>query len=229
MLRQRRGDGRIGPALRGAVAIGVPALLAGLAVALLTNSSHDPPAPRPVVADGQAAARLARARPVHQGDGGRHAPPAFLRIRAAGIRVRVEPVAARGGELEVPPINRVGWVRGGPRPGEPGRTVLIGHRDSQAGPAPFAGLATLSVGDRVETIGRGSRNHYRVSGVQELPKSAFPAARVYATTRHSSLALITCEGVFAPASGYADNLIVYARAVGPGSSDAKRRAGDRSA
>ena len=199
--------------MRGALAICLPALAVGLAVALLTQPTEVPPEVRSVVADGQAAARLARARPQHPRRGARPAPPAFLRIRAAGIRVRVEPVAVRGGELEVPPIDRVGWVRGGPRPGEPGRTVLIGHRDSQAGPAPFAGLATLSVGDRVQTIARGSRKRYQVSGVQELPKASFPATRVYATTRHSSLALITCEGAFEPASGYADNLIVYARAL----------------
>ena len=95
--------------------------------------------------------------------------------------------------------------------------MLIGHRDSQAGPAPFAGLASLDPGTRVETIGRGARQPYRVSGIQELPKTAFPAARVYASTDNSTLALITCEGVFAPPTGYPDNLIVYAREVGAGS------------
>jgi LPXTG-site transpeptidase (sortase) family protein len=218
----------VGPAIRGGLAVAVPALLAGLAVALLTQPEPDPPPPRPVLADGQAAAKLAAARPVHRRAGARPAPPAFLRIRAAGITVRIQPIAARRGELEVPPVDRVGWFRRGPRPGEPGRTVLIGHRDSEAGAAPFAGLAGLSVGDRVETIARGSRDRYRVSRVEELPKSEFQASRVYATTDRSSLALITCEGVFEPASGYSDNLIVYARAVGRESSG-KRRAGDRSA
>ena len=111
----------------------------------------------------------------------------------------------------MPPVERVGWVRSGPRPGEPGRTVLIGHRDSQAGPAPFAGLASLDPGTRVETIARGARHTYRVTSVQQVPKSDFPATRVYASTDGSTLALITCEGAFEEATGYLDNLIVYAR------------------
>jgi sortase (surface protein transpeptidase) len=100
--------------------------------------------------------------------------------------------------------------------------VLIGHRDSQAGPAPFAGLTTLAPGDHVETIAGHSHDLYRVSGIQEIAKSDFPAARVYATTRRSSLALITCDGLFSEPTGYADNLIVYARQIaGPGSHEAR--------
>ena len=208
-VRRRRGLGRTVGSL---LLIAVPALLAGIAVALLTDS--DPgPAPEPelgsLVVKGKGP--TADRERSHGRSHGRPPPPSVLRIRAAGIRVPVQPVGTKGGELAVPPVNRVGWVRGGPRPGEPGRTVLIGHRDSQAGPAPFAGLTTLSPGDRVETIAGHSHDLYRVSGIQEIPKSDFPAGRVYATTRNSSLALITCDGLFSEATGYADNLIVYAR------------------
>jgi hypothetical protein len=90
--------------------------------------------------------------------------------------------------------------------------VLIGHRDSSAGLAPFAALATLEAGALVEVVdGHGRAHRYRVDGITQLPKSHFPAAGVYAPTDRSTLALITCEGVFEPASGYRDNLIVFAR------------------
>lgn len=226
-IRRRRGLGRTVGSL---LVIAVPALLAGIAVALLTN-----PGPAPELELGSLVVRgkgptadrgRGHGRPAERRHG-RPAPPSVLRISAAGIRVPVQPVGTKGGELEVPPVNRVGWVRGGPRPGEPGRTVLIGHRDSKAGPAPFAGLTTVSRGDRVETIAGHSHDLYRVSGIQEIRKSEFPAARVYATTRHSSLALITCDGLFSEPTGYADNLIVYARAVSSPSAHRPHRAGRR--
>lgn len=218
-VRRRRGFGRTAGSL---LLIAVPALLAGIAVALLTNPG---PAPEPEL--GSLVVRGKGPTADRERSHGRPPPPSVLRIRAAGIRVPVQPVGTNGGELAVPPVNRVGWVRGGPRPGEPGRTVLIGHRDSQAGPAPFAGLTTLGPGDRVETIAGDSHDLYRVSGIQEIPKSEFPAGRVYATTRHSSLALITCDGLFSEPTGYADNLIVYARAVGAPSARRAHGAGRR--
>ena len=97
-------------------------------------------------------------------DDRRPAPPALLRVRSADVAVAVEPVRARGDEIEVPPVERVGWLRGGPRPGEPGRTVLIGHRDSTSGPAPFAALATLERGARVEVIDDRGQVRHTVSG-----------------------------------------------------------------
>jgi LPXTG-site transpeptidase (sortase) family protein len=215
-LRRHR-PGGVRRTIGGVLVIGVPALIAGIAVALLTDPG---PAPQPEL--GSLVVRGKGPTANRDGTHGRRPPPSVLRIRAAGIRVPVQPVGTRGGELEVPPIDRVGWVRGGPRPGEPGRTVLIGHRDSQAGPAPFAGLTTLAPGDHVETIAGHSHDVYEVSGIQEIAKSDFPAARVYATTRRSSLALITCDGLFSEPTGYADNLIVYARQIaGPGSHEAR--------
>jgi hypothetical protein len=53
-----------------------------------------------------------------------------------------------------------------------------------------------------------------VTAIQQVAKSRFPAARVYSSTRGSTLALITCDGLFDERSdSYVDNLIVYAREV----------------
>jgi LPXTG-site transpeptidase (sortase) family protein len=190
----------------------LPAVAAGAAVILLAAPEGAPSgALRPVVADLPAPApRLARAPARH----GRQPPPSLVRVRSRSIDVPVVPIDAEDGHLVVPPVDRVGWVRGGPRPGEPGRTVLIGHRDSATGAAPFAALASLRPGARVVTVGGGSRHRYRVTAIQQTAKTKFPAARVYSSTRGSTLALITCDGVFDERTdSYVDNLIVYAREV----------------
>ena len=217
---ERRGRGR---ALRGSIVVLVPALAAGLAVLALTAPDGSRPAVGSVASAGVGFGSDAIAAAVIGGDSQqavdrgrsddrRPAPPALLRVRSADVAVAVDPVRAHRNEIEVPPVERVGWLRGGPRPGEPGRTVLIGHRDSTTGPAPFAALATLERGARVEIVdGRGQVRHYRVGTVEQVPKSEFPASDVYAHTGRSTLALITCEGEFKQASGYEDNLIVYAR------------------
>ena len=189
------GRGGIGRAIGWLTVVGLPALAAAAAVVLLSAPEGVPSGTmRPVVVNLPAPApRLAPAR--H----GRQPPPSLVRVRSRSIDVPVVPV---------------GWVRGGPRPGEPGRTVLIGHRDSATGAAPFAALASLRPGARVVTVGGGSRHRYRVTAIQQTAKSKFPAARVYSSTRGSTLALITCDGVFDERTdSYVDNLIVYAREV----------------
>jgi LPXTG-site transpeptidase (sortase) family protein len=192
--------------------VGLPAVAAGAAVVLLAAPEGAPSgALRPVVADLPAPApRLARA-PARDG---RQPPPTLVRVRSRSIDVPVVPVGVQAGHLVVPPVDRVGWVRGGPRPGEPGRTVLIGHRDSETGAAPFAALASLRRGARVVAVARGVRHRYRVTAIQQIAKARFPAARVYSSTRGSTLALITCDGLFDERTdSYVDNLIVYAREV----------------
>jgi hypothetical protein len=208
----RPGRGGIGRAIGWLTVVGLPALAAAAAVVLLSAPEGVPSGTmRPVVVNLPAPApRLARAPARH----GRQPPPSLVRVRSRSIDVPVVPVDAQDGHLVVPPVDRVGWVRGGPRPGEPGRTVLIGHRDSATGAAPFAALASLHPGARVVTVGRGSRHRYRVTAIQQTAKSKFPAARVYSSTRGSTLALITCDGVFDERTdSYVDNLIVYAREV----------------
>lgn len=123
------------------------------------------------------------------------------------------------GSMEVPTdFSRVGWFTGGGRPGGIGPTVIAGHVDSATGPAVFARLEELVVGDLVTVTGADGRQHrYRVTETADYPKSEFPTARVFGASLSDSLRLITCGGVFDRASGhYTDNRVVYAEPVKSG-------------
>src|SRR5205823_1645266 len=135
-----------------------PALVAGALATLLLGGGHSPtiaavqtssphmlsrvadiPAPqgvprlrsivirggRPVLSE-DAAAPAGSSAP-------RPARPARISIRAVGLAAPVAPVAATRTGIAVPPPGSAGWYEGGPRPGEPGRSVLIGHVDNMAG------------------------------------------------------------------------------------------------
>lgn len=142
------------------------------------------------------------------------AEPARLRIPDLGIdapltRLGVTP----DGTIEVPTdFATPGWFDQGPRPGQPGPAVILGHVDSKAGPAVFYRLARLPVGaavfvDRAD----GSTIRFRVRGTQHVAKTAFPTDLVYAPTLEPSLRLVTCGGPFDHTrSSYLDNVIVYA-------------------
>jgi hypothetical protein len=115
--------------------------------------------------------------------------------------------------IEVPTDFAVpGWFDQGPRPGQPGPAVILGHVDSKAGPAVFYGLNRLAVGaevfvDRAD----GSTVEFRVRGTQHVAKTAFPTDLVYAPTLEPALRLVTCGGQFdRTRSSYLDNVIVYA-------------------
>ena len=105
-----------------------------------------------------------------------------------------------------------GWFKGGPRPGQPGPAVVIGHVDMDHGPAVFFRLREMRPGmavyvDRVD----GSTQKFTVTRVRQVAKTDFPTADVYAPDLESSLRLITCGGQFDSSSGnYLDNVIVFA-------------------
>ena len=142
------------------------------------------------------------------------AEPVRLRIPALGISSPLLHLGlAPDRSIEVPgDYGTAGWFAQGPRPGQPGPAVILGHIDSKAGPGVFFRLATLPVGanvfvDRAD----GSTVDFRVKGTQHVAKTAFPTDLVYAPTLEPSLRLVTCGGVFDRAKGsYLDNVIVYA-------------------
>jgi sortase (surface protein transpeptidase) len=115
--------------------------------------------------------------------------------------------------IEVPTDFAVpGWFDQGPRPGQPGPAVILGHVDSKAGPAVFYRLSRLPVGAEV-LVDRadGSTVTFRVRSTQHVAKTAFPTDLVYAPTLEPSLRLVTCGGAFDHTrSSYVDNVIVYA-------------------
>ncbi|WP_367657582.1 class F sortase, partial [Clavibacter michiganensis] len=124
---------------------------------------------------------------------------------------------AADGRMEVPvDFDDVGWFTGGGRPGGRGPTVIAAHVDSRVGPAAFARLAELGVGDEVsvQDVGGGS-TRYAVTEVADFAKADFPTARVFGAQPTDQLRLITCGGIFDRSVGhYEDNRVVFAEPVG---------------
>jgi sortase (surface protein transpeptidase) len=144
----------------------------------------------------------------------RAALPVSIAIPAAGVDARVVPVGLRpDGAMEVPEVDFAGWYRLGPRPGERGPAVIVGHVDSREGPAVFFRLGQLRRGDRI-VVGQdgGAAAAFAVERVERHPKEALPAARIWNPAGQPVLRLITCGGSFDRSTGhYRDNVIVYAR------------------
>jgi len=120
------------------------------------------------------------------------------------------------GSLEVPKAwDRAGWYDEGPRPGQPGPAVILGHVDSTAGPAVFYRLVELRPGDIVR-VGLADRRvlAFRVRRIARYPKDKFPTEAVYFPTLDHELRLITCGGTFDQAvRSYRDNVVVYATLI----------------
>ena len=120
------------------------------------------------------------------------------------------------GSLQVPrDWDKAGWYDQGPRPGQPGPAVILGHVDSKTGPAVFYRLRALRPRDIIRVgLADGRILVFRVQRVRRYPKDEFPTEAVYLPTLNRELRLITCGGEFDYASGhYRDNIVVYATLV----------------
>jgi hypothetical protein len=119
------------------------------------------------------------------------------------------------GTVETPPLRRAavaGWYELGPRPGDPGSAVILGHVDSDRAPAVFFRLRELRRGDEVR-VGRadGSVLRFVVERTEQFPKKRFPTDDVYYPTLTPGLRLVTCGGLFDHSIGhYKSNIIVFA-------------------
>jgi sortase (surface protein transpeptidase) len=142
------------------------------------------------------------------------ADPARVRIPAIGVDAAIRPLQVDGqGVLPPPPANEdSGWWRAGPEPGEQGPAVIVGHVDSQTGPAVFFRLPQLTPGDEI-AVDRvdGSTAVFVVQRIEQHPKDVFPTEAVYGSTPGAELRLVTCGGEFDRGTRhYVDNVIVYA-------------------
>jgi hypothetical protein len=195
-----------------AAAIAVALLAAGCSSAAGT-ASHE------------AAGATVGSRPVHVPDDVRafrsnsrpHTSPAPTRllIPADGVDTPLERLGrSSDGTVQVPQHwQQAGWYEPGPRPGDQGAAVILGHVDSPSGPAVFAGLSSLTRGDRI-VVRRadGSTLTFRVTRSELRRRSAFPVKDVYWPTLKPELRLITCGGQYVRArGGYLSNVIVFAK------------------
>jgi hypothetical protein len=145
------------------------------------------------------------------------APPVHLQIPAIDVST---PLVKLGrlpdGTLQVPKAwGTAGWYDQGPRPGQPGPAVILGHVDSKSGPAVFYRLQALRPGDTVRVgLADGRTLVFRVQRLQRYPKNEFPTQAVYFPTLGRELRLINCGGDFDYArDSYVDNIVVYATLV----------------
>ncbi|MFD6415657.1 class F sortase [Streptomyces sp. NPDC060194] len=165
--------------------------------------------------------RRALPAPAAPGDGRAGPPPEWdapepvrVRVPAIGVDAALSPLVTDASRALVPPVSFVdaGWWQDGPEPGEAGPAVVVGHLDSDDGPAVFAGLTVLEPGDAIE-IGRadGSTARFTVDEIAHHAKDAFPTDRVYGPTPGSQLRLVTCGGAYDPTTrSYGVNTVVYA-------------------
>ena len=118
------------------------------------------------------------------------------------------------GQLEVPSTEaEIGWWADGPRPGEAGAAILVGHVDLDGRAGVFAKLAQARIGAIVVVdSGRDEAPvRFRVTRVDRYAKAQFPTDVVYRPADGPELRLITCGGRFDPRSGhYEDNVVVQA-------------------
>jgi hypothetical protein len=143
--------------------------------------------------------------------------PSTLSIPRIGVSAAIVGVGRKAnGAMQVPDPGQVGWYRNGPKPGDPGPAVLIGHVDTRTGPDVFYRLGRLRPGDEI-LVGRpdGTTTRFLVGRLEQHPKTALPSSRIWTKTTRPLLRLITCAGSFDRATGhYRDNLILYASPTG---------------
>jgi sortase (surface protein transpeptidase) len=143
--------------------------------------------------------------------------PSSLSIPGIGVRAPIVGVGRKAnGAMQTPAPGQVGWYKGGPKPGDPGPAVLVGHVDTRTGPDVFHRLGRLRPGDEI-LVGRpdGTATRFLVGRLERHPKTALPTSRIWTRANRPLLRLITCTGSFDHATGhYRDNLILYASPTG---------------
>jgi hypothetical protein len=143
-------------------------------------------------------------------------PPARIQIPAIRVDAGLGRVGLQSdGTIAVPSDwNQPAWYTDGPAPGAQGPAVIVGHLDSNTGPAVFWRLAKLKPGDAILiTQQDGSQLRYHVTSVGAFARDHFPTGEVYGPTPESVLRLITCGGTYDwSAHRYSANVVVFADA-----------------
>jgi sortase (surface protein transpeptidase) len=217
-VRRRRSRRLAGARTAAAVAAcALLALLAGCAADAGAGSDRAAPLPTATTraAPPQPAKGLEAAREFRSPRGYRATPvPVRLEIPAIGVSTGLQRLGqAPDRTVEVPgDWDVAGWYAPGPRPGDPGSAVMLGHVDSKSGPAVFFRLRQLRRGDRIEvTRADRSRVRFVVTRIDQYDKRRFPTDDVYYPTLTPTLRLVTCGGTFDRRTGhYRSNIIVFA-------------------
>ncbi|TFV64261.1 class F sortase [Blastococcus sp. CT_GayMR20] len=208
-----------------ALAVGVPtawsltrpSATAGAPVeeTLGTPSASSSPVPAPTAPRTPPAVPTRPATP-----GAQETAPAPVRLTAPalGVDSAVDSVGVEpDGQMTIPAeVDRVGWYRFGPAPGEDGSAVIAGHVDDrEQGRGAMAPLRGAAVGDEVVvTDAAGTSTRWRVVSREVIEKQVLPLDRLFTRTGPPRLTLITCGGPFLTEyRSYRDNVVVVAELV----------------
>ena len=142
--------------------------------------------------------------------------PTQIRVGAITLQAPVIPVGVdQKDQFDVPAADTVGWYRYGPRPGQPGASVLAAHVDYGGKHGAFFHLRDLETGDLLDVVmSDGSTMSFRVTGNFQYDKTQLPADELFRKDGAPVLHLITCGGTFNPARhSYEANVVVTAEPV----------------
>jgi hypothetical protein len=144
--------------------------------------------------------------------------PVRLAVPARGVDTAVDPVGVEpDGQMTIPAdVDRVGWYRFGPAPGDAGSAVIAGHVDDrEQGLGAMAPLRQAAVDDEVVvTDVAGTQSRWRIVSREVIEKQVLPLDRLFARDGPPRLTLVTCGGPFLAEFGsYRDNVVVVAEPV----------------
>jgi sortase (surface protein transpeptidase) len=189
----------------------------GLLLVLAAGCGTDEATPRPETGAPTVSTSAAPPAAPVEPPGRAGSRPVRISIPAIDVSARVTRLGVNADTtVEVPSDPATtGWYRYGPRPGVRGSAVILGHVDSDAGPAVFYRLRHLRPGDLVVVRAvDGSVNRFRVTRIRTYPNADFPAQEVYGPHgRRHGLQLVTCGGAYDSETGYQANVVVYTSLV----------------
>ncbi|WP_338082243.1 class F sortase [Exiguobacterium qingdaonense] len=141
--------------------------------------------------------------------------PSRLLIPSIDVDASIEAVGKDDvGRMDTPSDeDRVGWYRYGAKAGATGNVVLSGHLDDLNGPAIFANLDRLPIGEVVTLQQKGQVATYEVVSVNRYRLEEVPLASIFAATQAKRIQLITCAGPYDEKLGYRDRLVVTAHLI----------------
>ncbi|MCT4786836.1 MULTISPECIES: class F sortase [Exiguobacterium] len=141
--------------------------------------------------------------------------PSRLVIPSIDVDTSIEAVGKdEAGRMDTPSnVNQVGWYQYGAKAGATGNVVLSGHLDDLNGPAIFANLGQLPIGEVVTLQQDDQVATYEVASVKQYRLDQVPLASIFAATQAKRIQLITCAGPYDEKLGYRDRIVVTAHLI----------------
>ncbi len=145
--------------------------------------------------------------------------PLDLIIPALNLEALIQTVGIDKNDRMGLPTNfvDVGWYKYGPRPGERGSAVIVGHFDTTVDDkAVFAKLSTLKKDDDAYVFDKaGEKIHFRVTKKEVYDDTKAPLEKIFdQDVLTARLNLVTCDGVWSTTTqNYSERLVVYSERV----------------